>query len=175
MLICNIFKYVYLDLSCWARLYIHLDIHLHSYFLTVPALVITASIYISPGAKEKELNIFYICPIYSDISRLSLFCSIVSIQLPVGILPFHTRESLRHIFGFDILDSPKSNVKMHRQRKKNKFFYILMAVVSVLLIVNHELITSFNYIDISAIDQSFWISSPDNNSMVGLTCVVFDL
>lgn len=28
-----------------------------------------------------------------------------------------------------------------------------MAVVSVLLIVNHELITSFNYIDISAIDQ----------------------
>lgn len=40
------------------RLYIHLDIPASFIFLTVPALVITASIYISPGAKEKELNIF---------------------------------------------------------------------------------------------------------------------
>ena len=33
------------------------------------------------------------------------------------------------------------------------FFLTLLAVVSTLLIVNHELITSFNYLEIEKIDQ----------------------
>lgn len=137
------------------RLYIHLDIPASFIFLTVPALVITASIYISPGAKEKELNIFaFVLCILGYFATFFILLDRIY-PAPVGILPFHTRESLIGISSalifFGLAKKQRENAQA--EKKEPNFFYILMAVVSVLLIVNHELITSFNYIDISAIDQ----------------------
>ncbi len=40
------------------RLYVHLNIPASFIFLTVPSIVITISLFISPGPKEKELNVF---------------------------------------------------------------------------------------------------------------------
>jgi tellurite resistance protein TehA-like permease len=76
------------------RLYIHLDIPASFIFLTTPALVITASLYLSPGTKEKELNIFaFVLAILGYF--ITFFVLLDRIYpAPVGIYPFHTQESL---------------------------------------------------------------------------------
>ncbi len=137
------------------RLYIHLDIPASFIFLTTPALVITISLYISPGAKEKELNIFaFVLCILGYFTTFFILLDRIY-PAPVGIFPFHTQESLIGLssalifFGL----TKKQREAAQKEKKEPNFFYILMTVMATLLIVNHELITSFNYIDISAIDQ----------------------
>lgn len=137
------------------RLYIHLDIPPSFIFLTTPALIITASLYLAPGAKEKELNVFaFVLAILGYFTTFFILLDRIY-PAPVGIYPFQTRESLIGISSaiiFYALAKKQREAASHEKKEPN-FFYILMAVVSTLLIVNHELITSFNYIDISAIDQ----------------------
>jgi hypothetical protein len=76
------------------RLYIHLNIPASFIFLTVPALVITASLYISPGAKEKELNIFaFVLCILGYFTTFFVLLDRIY-PAPTGIYPFRTQESL---------------------------------------------------------------------------------
>lgn len=77
---------------------------------------------------------------------------------PVGIYPFHTQESLIGLSSAVIFYAltKKQREAAEKEKKEPNFFYILMTVVAVLLVINHELITAFNYIDISSIDQKMF-------------------
>lgn len=137
------------------RLYIHLNIPASFIFLTIPAIVITTSLYISPGAKEKELNVFafVLCTLGYSSTFFILLDRIY--PAPVGIFPFRTEESLIGISSAIVFYAltKKQRELAQREKKDPNFFYILMTVAATLLIVNHELITSFNYIDITALDR----------------------
>jgi uncharacterized membrane protein len=74
---------------------------------------------------------------------------------PVGIFPFHSEESLigitSAIIFYFLLKKQRDMATVTKEHPS--FFLTLLAVVSTLLIVNHELITSFNYLEIEKIDQ----------------------
>ena len=78
------------------RLFVDLDLPISFILLTAPALVIMLSLYIFPNLKEKEkdLNIFafVLCMLGYVVTFFILLDRIY--PAPVGIYPFHTRESL---------------------------------------------------------------------------------
>lgn len=74
---------------------------------------------------------------------------------PTNIYPFQTKESLIGITSAVIFYGllKKQRMLATIEKKEPSFFLTLLTVVSILLVVNQELITSFNYIDIEALDQ----------------------
>lgn len=74
---------------------------------------------------------------------------------PEGIYPFHSEESLigitSAIIFYGLLKKQRDGANVNREQPN--FFLTLLSVVSVLLIVNHELITTFNYFPIEEIDK----------------------
>lgn len=139
------------------RLYIGLEIPLTFIFLTIPALVITVALFVSKNTPETEKEFLIWATILAILGYITTFFILLDriYPAPTDIYPFRTEESLIGITSALIFYGllKKQRALAHMEKKEPSFFLTLLTVVSVLLVVNQELITSFNYIDIEALDQ----------------------
>ena len=143
------------------RLYIGLDIPLSFIFLTVPALVIMISLFVSKNDPKVEKDFIIGATILAVLWYFVTFFILLDriYPAPVWIYPFHTRESLigitSAIIFYGLLKKQRNMAVATKDHPS--FFLTLLTVVATLLVVNQELITSFNYIDIDTLDQQvFW-------------------